>query len=374
MADDIYELSTTAGSNSSVGGMNWAEGQAPSTVNNSSRQFACLIARFIGDLGGAISAGGTADGLTVAANNAFSTLANGRIIAFRATADNTAAATLNVNGIGAKAIRKMDSSGDVAIIAGEIQNTGLYMCRYSTALNGGAGAWLLMDPTPAATLGKPPTQQIFLTPGAFTWTKPAGCRFAMFEAVGGGAGGGGVDGAAGLRAGGGGGGGAGAHGMTGLIDVTAIASGAGSIGAGGAGVSAANGANGGDTTITIGATIYTWGGGVGGAVAVISTSGNSFYFPGAGGVCTNLVGAGDWAQPGAGNATDNVARSGNGASSAFGKGAPPIFQSGSGASAGTAASAGQYGAGGSGAVGVNTAADFAGGAGIGGYMRVWEFY
>lgn len=374
MADDIYELSTTAGSNSSVGGMNWAEGQAPSTVNNSARQFACLVARLLGDLGGAISAGGTADGLTVTANNAFSTLANGRIIAFRATADNTAAATLNVNGIGAKAIRKMDSSGDVALLAGEIQNTGLYMCRYSTALNGGAGAWLLMDPTPAATLGKPPTQQIFLTPGAFTWTKPAGCRFAMPEGMGAGAAGGGVDGAAGARAGGGGGGGAGAHGMTGFIDVTAIASGAGSIGAGGVAVSAANGGNGGDTTITIGATTYTWGGGVGGAVAVISTSGNSMYYPGAGGICTNLVGAGDWAQPGAGNATDLVARSGNGASSAFGKGAPALFQSGAGLQTGTAAAALQYGAGGGGAVGVSTVSDAAGGNGMGGYMRVWEFY
>jgi hypothetical protein len=144
----IYDWSTTAGSNSSSdSGINWAEGQDPGTVNDSARQMMGRVAEILGDIGGALSAGGTADGLTVTANSAFTTLIDGRLISFRATADNTGAATLNVNGIGAKSLRKMNASGDVALSAGDIQNTGIYMAQYSAALNGAAGAWLLVNPT-----------------------------------------------------------------------------------------------------------------------------------------------------------------------------------------------------------------------------------
>ncbi|MES0033304.1 hypothetical protein [Mesorhizobium sp. M0040] len=41
--------------------------------------------------------------------------ANGRIQAVKAVAENTAAAALNVNGIGAKFIRKMLSAGESAL-------------------------------------------------------------------------------------------------------------------------------------------------------------------------------------------------------------------------------------------------------------------
>jgi hypothetical protein len=150
----IYDWSTTAASNSSAdGGINWAEGQDPGTVNDSARQMMGRLAEILGDIGGALSAGGTANGLTVTANSAFTTYANGRMVAFKATADNSAAATLSVNGIGAKAIRKMDSTGDVALAAGEIKNTGIFVVRYSTALNGGAGAWLLINPTVSPVSG-----------------------------------------------------------------------------------------------------------------------------------------------------------------------------------------------------------------------------
>lgn len=144
----VYDWSTTAANNGSIDSqMPWPEGMARRQVNDSARQLVARVAELLGDLGGALAAGGTANGLTVTANSAFTTLADGRIIAFRATADNTGAATLNVNSIGAKAIRKMDSTGDVALVAGEIQSTGIYLAQYSAALNGAAGAWLLVNPT-----------------------------------------------------------------------------------------------------------------------------------------------------------------------------------------------------------------------------------
>lgn len=153
MASNIYDWSTTAANNAnSDGDLTWAEGQAPSTVNNSARVMMQRVKQLLLDLGASIAAGGTANGLTVTASSPFTALANGQIVAFRATANNSGAATLNVNGVGSKAIRKMDSTGDVALTANEIRSTGLYIAQYSEALNGGAGAWLLVNPTLSAAV------------------------------------------------------------------------------------------------------------------------------------------------------------------------------------------------------------------------------
>lgn len=153
MAGNIYQWSTTAASNGTADAdVPWPEGMARRQVNNSARGLMGRVAEILGDMGGALSAGGTANGLTVTANSAFTTYENGRIVAFRATADNSGAATLSVNAIGAKAIRKMDSTGDVALAAGDIKNTGLYVAQYSAALNGAAGAWLLVNPTLSAAI------------------------------------------------------------------------------------------------------------------------------------------------------------------------------------------------------------------------------
>ncbi|WP_287323720.1 hypothetical protein [Mesorhizobium sp.] len=101
----------------------------------------------MGDIGGALTAGGTADALTVTANSGFAAYENGLILTLRIATDNTTAATLNVNAIGAKSIRKMLSSGESALVGGELQATGIYDFKYSEALNAAAGGWLLLNPT-----------------------------------------------------------------------------------------------------------------------------------------------------------------------------------------------------------------------------------
>lgn len=143
----IYDWSTTAASNGNADtGINYAEGMPPSALNDSARQAMARIAEILKDLGGSVSAGGTAGALTVTATSAFSTLADGRFLSFRATADNTAAATLNVNSLGAKSIRKITTSGEAPIAAGDIKSTGIYIVMYSAALNSTAGGWLLINP------------------------------------------------------------------------------------------------------------------------------------------------------------------------------------------------------------------------------------
>lgn len=153
MADSIYTWSTTAGSNAGIdSGVSCAEGQSAGSVNNGMRGMMGRNAEFVKDLGGSLTAGGTADALTVTANSAFSAYLDGMILSFRAASDNTTACTLNVNSIGAKALRKMDSTGDVALTAGEIQATGIYLVQYQSALNAAAGAWLVMNPTLSASV------------------------------------------------------------------------------------------------------------------------------------------------------------------------------------------------------------------------------
>ncbi|PAP96639.1 hypothetical protein CIT31_02605 [Mesorhizobium wenxiniae] len=127
--------------------INYSEGMPPSAVNNSARQAMARNAELLGDIGGALTAGGTADALTITTNSAFTAYANGRILALRIATDNTGAATLNVNAIGAKSIRKMVAAGESALTGGELQATGIYLLMYQSALNAAAGAWLLLNPT-----------------------------------------------------------------------------------------------------------------------------------------------------------------------------------------------------------------------------------
>lgn len=144
----VFDWSVTANNNSnSDSGINWVEGQLPGTVNGSARAMMGRVAELVKDLGGVLTAGGTANALTITANSAFTTNVNGRFLAFRAASDNSAAATLNVNSIGAKSIRKMTTAGDAALSGAEIQADGIYLVNYSEALNGAAGGWLLINPT-----------------------------------------------------------------------------------------------------------------------------------------------------------------------------------------------------------------------------------
>lgn len=146
----IYDWSLTAANNGSADAdINFAEGQAPSTVNNSAREMMARLAELRDDLGGGLTAAGTANALTVTANSAFTVLTNGRMLAMRIALDNTGAATLNVNGIGAKSIRKMLATGESALTGAELQATGIYLFKYSTALDAAAGGWLVLNPTPA---------------------------------------------------------------------------------------------------------------------------------------------------------------------------------------------------------------------------------
>jgi microcystin-dependent protein len=112
MALPFYNWSRTAASNATADStVNWAEGMAPSAVNDSARAMMASTAAFRDDISGAIATGGTSTAYTVTSYQVFDTLAhlNGQMIAFTPHTTNGATVTLNVDGLGAKPLRSAPS-------------------------------------------------------------------------------------------------------------------------------------------------------------------------------------------------------------------------------------------------------------------------
>jgi len=100
--------------------INWQEGQPPSTVNNSARAMMERVKEFVLDLGAANTVGGSANTISITAVSPLTAYSDGMRLSFKATNANTAAATLNVNAVGAKSIRKFTATGESDIDASDL--------------------------------------------------------------------------------------------------------------------------------------------------------------------------------------------------------------------------------------------------------------
>lgn len=142
----IYDWSLTASANDTADTtVDWREGQMPDTVNNSARAMMARVAEWLADQGGALTTGGVVNAYTLTANSPFTALEDGLIVAFKASVTNTAAATINVNATGSKAIRRIGDTADVDIEANVLVSGQVYVARYSTSANAGTGAWMLVN-------------------------------------------------------------------------------------------------------------------------------------------------------------------------------------------------------------------------------------
>lgn len=188
----IFDWSKTAGDNdTSDSAINFQENQLPSTVNNSARQMMGRVAELLDDLGAVTSTTNLSNAYTLTANSAFTALADGLIVGFRASATNTGAATLNVNALGSKAIRGIGGSADVALAAGAIVSGQKYQVVYDSAANSAAGGWILLNKgNPEIPSG---TRMLFYQAAAPTgWTKVTGIdnrALRVVDGTGGGTGG-----------------------------------------------------------------------------------------------------------------------------------------------------------------------------------------
>jgi microcystin-dependent protein len=137
----FWKWSRTASSNATAdGSINWAEGQAPSSVNDSARAMMAAAAKFRDDISGAIVTGGTSTAYTLTSYQAYDTLANmnGAMIAFTPHTTCGATVTLNVDGLGAKPLRLAPGAAN-DLPAGTLVQGTPYVATYYNA----AGEWIL---------------------------------------------------------------------------------------------------------------------------------------------------------------------------------------------------------------------------------------
>jgi microcystin-dependent protein len=129
----LYKWSQTASADATADStINWAEGQAPSSVNDSARAMMAATAKYRDDIAGAIVTAGTSTAYSVSSYEVFDTLAhlNGQMIAFTPHATNGATVTLNVDGLGAKPLR---SSPGVELLPGTIIQGTPYVAIYNNS-------------------------------------------------------------------------------------------------------------------------------------------------------------------------------------------------------------------------------------------------
>ncbi|MGW6780800.1 hypothetical protein ACWF50_22595 [Brucella pseudogrignonensis] len=123
----IYDWSLQAANNAnSDDNINWAEGQPPSSVNNSARAMMQRIKESVTDIGGAATVQGTPNVISVFTKSPFNKYVDGIRINLRAVSTNTGPASLNVNAVGAKPIDGIRLSGVVRVGEGQIQAGGIY--------------------------------------------------------------------------------------------------------------------------------------------------------------------------------------------------------------------------------------------------------
>lgn len=129
----LYKWSQTASADATADStINWAEGQSPSSVNDSARAMMAAIAKHRDDIAGAIVTSGTSTAYAVASYQQFDSPAhlNGQAIAFTPHATNGATVTLNVDGLGAKPLR---SAPNVELPAGTVVQGTPYVALYNNA-------------------------------------------------------------------------------------------------------------------------------------------------------------------------------------------------------------------------------------------------
>jgi hypothetical protein len=162
MATGLYSWSQTAATNSTADStINWAEGQAPSTVNDSARALMAVVAKWRDDISGTapsnvvLTTGGTANAQTLSTNGSIAALTNGWTVTFKAGATNTGACTLAVDSLTAKNIQRISGTN---LLGGEIISGYVYTVTYhqpadTWVLHNGAMTPLAGSWTPAAAFG-----------------------------------------------------------------------------------------------------------------------------------------------------------------------------------------------------------------------------
>ena len=155
----LYQWSGTAADNDDADAtINWAEGQAASTANNSARAMMARIKEAFDAMGGAKTSSGSANAYVLSTGLSLSAYQNGYLLAFEANHTNTGASTIAIDTLATKSLK---TPAGAALSSGMITAGGIYLIVYESGadvvqvLNAGADASTLqpLDATLTALAG-----------------------------------------------------------------------------------------------------------------------------------------------------------------------------------------------------------------------------
>ena len=127
MATGVQTWSQVQATNASAdSGFTWAEGMSPALVDDSARGLMASVAMWVADNNGSLVTAGTSVAYTVFTNQVESALTNGYTVAVQFNATNDSSATLNVDGLGGKAIQLTEGTN----LAGQEFQAGS-ICRFT---------------------------------------------------------------------------------------------------------------------------------------------------------------------------------------------------------------------------------------------------
>jgi hypothetical protein len=136
----MWKWSQTAGTNSSADPhINWAEGQAPSSINDSARAMMAALSQYRDDISGLVTTGGSSTAYTATTNQGLAATPNdGQILAITVNATNGVSPTLAADGGTAFPIQ---TSPAVAVPAATLISGSPYTLKFSVSNS----AWMLRD-------------------------------------------------------------------------------------------------------------------------------------------------------------------------------------------------------------------------------------
>lgn len=138
-ATGVQSWSKTAAANaSSDSAINWAEGQAPSSVNDSARAMMASTAKFRDDINGSITTSGTSTAFTASSNQGFASESamDGAKLALKFSAASGASPTLAVDGLTARALQ---TASGTAIPTGIIKSGSIWDLTFVNSIP----AWIV---------------------------------------------------------------------------------------------------------------------------------------------------------------------------------------------------------------------------------------
>ncbi|WP_332066067.1 tail fiber protein [Bartonella sp. CB189] len=153
---NIYDWSLTADENANSDDIvNWAEGQPPSSVNDSARAMMQRVREYLADSGGSIdskfmiNAKEKTTSILLKTVSPITQYKNDIIVRFKARGENIGVTTVVVNNLEEKLIYKATDIGIIPLKGGELQSGGIYEMVYNDDVSAkDQDGWYLLNPTP----------------------------------------------------------------------------------------------------------------------------------------------------------------------------------------------------------------------------------